>query len=126
MAGHQRTADTPAGGGRADTPAGGGQAGVILRMGIHHTSCLRLRYGGREDTEGAPTRRQGRFTNNRRTEDTRGDRERNQNDRRAHGGCKRHQQDRRDITGGSERRKAISVPLIQGGPASAAGSEEAN
>jgi hypothetical protein len=25
MAGHQRTADTPAGGGRADTPAGGGQ-----------------------------------------------------------------------------------------------------
>ena len=35
MAGHQRTADTPAGGGRADTPAGGGQAGAILRMGIH-------------------------------------------------------------------------------------------
>jgi hypothetical protein len=31
MAGHQRTADTPAGGGRADTdtPAGGGQAGAI-------------------------------------------------------------------------------------------------
>jgi hypothetical protein len=26
MAGHQRTVDTPAGGGRADTPAGGGQA----------------------------------------------------------------------------------------------------
>ena len=26
MAGHQRTADTPADGGRADTPAGGGQA----------------------------------------------------------------------------------------------------
>ena len=25
MAGHQRTADTPAGGGRADIPAGGGQ-----------------------------------------------------------------------------------------------------
>jgi hypothetical protein len=50
MAGHQRTADTPAGGGRADIPAGGGQAdtpagggqaergiggGAILRMGIH-------------------------------------------------------------------------------------------
>jgi hypothetical protein len=37
MAGHQRTADTPADGGRADTPAGGGQAdtggGAILRMG---------------------------------------------------------------------------------------------
>jgi hypothetical protein len=41
MAGHQRTADTPAGGGRADTPAGGGRADkggalcYILRMGIH-------------------------------------------------------------------------------------------
>ena len=39
MAGHQRTADTPADGGRADTPAGGGQAdtggGAILRIGIH-------------------------------------------------------------------------------------------
>jgi hypothetical protein len=35
MAGHQRTADTPAGGGRADTPAGGGQAGAVLRMGMH-------------------------------------------------------------------------------------------
>ena len=39
MAGHQRTADTPADGGRADTPAGGGQAdtggGAMLRMGIH-------------------------------------------------------------------------------------------
>jgi hypothetical protein len=36
---HQRTADTPADGGRADTPAGGGQAdtrgGAILRMGTH-------------------------------------------------------------------------------------------
>jgi hypothetical protein len=28
----QRTADTPAGGGRTDTPAGGGQGGAILRM----------------------------------------------------------------------------------------------
>ena len=39
MAGHQRTAGIPAGGGRADTPAGGGQvgipAGATLRMGIH-------------------------------------------------------------------------------------------
>ncbi len=35
MAGHQRAADTPAGGGRADTPVGGGQAGAILRMGMH-------------------------------------------------------------------------------------------
>jgi hypothetical protein len=39
MAGHQRTADTPADGGRADTPAGGGQAdtggGAMLRIGMH-------------------------------------------------------------------------------------------
>jgi hypothetical protein len=41
MAGHQRTADTPAAGGRrtggqADTPAGSGQGGgAILRMGIY-------------------------------------------------------------------------------------------
>jgi hypothetical protein len=39
MAGHQRTADTPADGGRADTPAGGGQAdtggGAMLRIGTH-------------------------------------------------------------------------------------------
>jgi hypothetical protein len=40
MAGHQRTADTPAGGGRADPPTGGGPAdlgggGAILRRGIH-------------------------------------------------------------------------------------------
>ena len=34
MAGHQRT---------ADTPAGGGQAGAILRMGIH--TCLRYCMG---------------------------------------------------------------------------------
>jgi hypothetical protein len=34
MAGHQRTADSPAGGGRADTPAGGGQGGAMLRMGM--------------------------------------------------------------------------------------------
>ena len=52
MAGHQRT---------ADTPASGGQAGAILRMGTHHT-CLR--HGEREDTEGAPTWRQGRCINN--------------------------------------------------------------
>jgi hypothetical protein len=56
---HQRTADTPADGGRADTPAGGGQAdtggGGYTTDG--HT-CFR--YGGREDTEGAPTWRQGK------------------------------------------------------------------
>ena len=57
MAGHQRTADTPAGGGRADTPAGGGQGGAMRYATDGHT-CLR--YGGMEDTEGAPTWRQGR------------------------------------------------------------------
>jgi hypothetical protein len=39
MAGNQRTAGIPAGGGRADTPAGGGQvgipAGATPRMGVH-------------------------------------------------------------------------------------------
>jgi hypothetical protein len=55
MAGHQRTADTPAGGGRADTPAGGGQAGAILRVGIHSYAMGKGRIrrepqrGGRED-----------------------------------------------------------------------------
>jgi hypothetical protein len=57
MAGHQRTADTRAGGGRTGTPAGGGQAGAILRMGIGiHAYAMgegRIRRasqrGGRED-----------------------------------------------------------------------------
>jgi hypothetical protein len=55
MAGHQRTADTPAGGGRVDTPAGGGQGGAILRMGIHAYAMGEGRIrrepqrGGRED-----------------------------------------------------------------------------
>jgi hypothetical protein len=60
MAGHQRTADTPAGGGRADTPADGGQGGAILRVGIH--ACAmgegRIRRepqrGGREDVSTPP------------------------------------------------------------------------
>jgi hypothetical protein len=59
MAGHQRTADTPADGGRADTPAGGGQAdtgGGRYTTDVH----ICLRYGGREDTEGAPTWSGGR------------------------------------------------------------------
>jgi hypothetical protein len=43
---------------RADTPAGSGQGGRYTTDG--HT-CLR--YGGREDTEGAPTWRQGRRIN---------------------------------------------------------------
>jgi hypothetical protein len=55
MAGHhhQRTADTPAGGGWADTLAGGGQAGAILRMGIQYMLTLWGKGGYR--TEGAPT-----------------------------------------------------------------------
>jgi hypothetical protein len=58
MAGHQRTADTPAGGGRADgrTPRrAADRGGAILRMGIHAH--------GREYTEGAPPWRQGRCIN---------------------------------------------------------------
>ena len=39
MAGHQRTADTPADGGRADTPAGGGQ-----RTGGHGGGALYYGY----------------------------------------------------------------------------------
>jgi hypothetical protein len=42
--------------GRADTPAGGGQAGGRYTTDGNTFS----RYGGREDTEGAPTWRQGR------------------------------------------------------------------
>jgi len=59
MAGHQRTADTPADGGRADTPAGGGQADT---GGGRYTTDMHtcLRYGGRRDTDGAPTWRQGK------------------------------------------------------------------
>jgi hypothetical protein len=55
MAGHQRTADIPADGGRADTPAGGGQGGAILRVGIHAYAMGEGRIrrepqrGGRED-----------------------------------------------------------------------------
>jgi hypothetical protein len=58
MAGHQRTADTPAGGGRADNPAGGGPGG---RYNADGHACLR--YGGRKDTERAPTRRKGGCSN---------------------------------------------------------------
>jgi hypothetical protein len=48
MAGHQRTADTPAGGGRADTPVGGGQAGAALRTADGHAlhACA-MGYGGK-------------------------------------------------------------------------------
>jgi hypothetical protein len=58
MAGYQRTADTPAGGGRADTPAGGGQADRGWRYTTDGHTCLR--HGGKEDAEGAPTIRRGR------------------------------------------------------------------
>jgi hypothetical protein len=62
MAGHQRTADTPAGGGRADTPAGGGQAGAILRMGMHayHTLWGKGGYGGSPDVEAGKAYQQKR------------------------------------------------------------------
>jgi hypothetical protein len=60
VAGHQRTVDTLAGGGRVDTPTGGGQAGATLRMGINAYAMGEGRIrrepqrGGREDasTEG--------------------------------------------------------------------------
>jgi hypothetical protein len=66
IAGHQRTADTPAGGGRADgrTPrraADSGQGGAILRMGIHAYAMGegRIRrepqHGGREDVSTTTT-----------------------------------------------------------------------
>ena len=57
MAGHQRTADIPAGCGRADTPAGGGQAGTIIQIGIHAYAMGEGRIrrepqrGGREDED---------------------------------------------------------------------------
>jgi hypothetical protein len=55
MAGHQRTAGTPVGGGRADTPAGGRQAGIpagaILRMGIHAYAMGERGYGGSPNAE---------------------------------------------------------------------------
>jgi hypothetical protein len=49
-------------GGRADTPAGSGQGGGRGRYTTDGNTCLR--YGGREDTEGAPTLRQGRCIKN--------------------------------------------------------------
>ena len=57
----QRTADTPAGGGQADgrTPRRAEDGGGRYTTDGH--TCLR--YGGREDTEGAPTWRQGRCIN---------------------------------------------------------------
>jgi hypothetical protein len=55
IAGHQRTADKPAGGGQADTPAGGGQAGIpagaILRMGIRACAMGEGGYGGSPNAE---------------------------------------------------------------------------
>jgi hypothetical protein len=56
MAGHQRTADTPADGGRADTPAGGGQAdtgGGALYYGRAYMLTLwgKGGYGGSPNVE---------------------------------------------------------------------------
>jgi hypothetical protein len=53
MAGHQRTADTPVGGGRADTPAGGGQAGAITYYGWVYMLTLwgKEGYGGYPNAE---------------------------------------------------------------------------
>ena len=56
MAGHQRKADTPAGGRRADTPAGGGQAGAILWMGIHAYARGKGENGGSPNAEAGKNR----------------------------------------------------------------------
>ena len=57
MAGHQQTAEAPAGGGRADTPAGSGQAGTMLRMDIDAYAT------GEGRIWREPQRRQGRRIN---------------------------------------------------------------
>jgi hypothetical protein len=61
MAGHQRTADTPAGGGRADTPVGGGQGGAILQMGILYVLTLwgKGGYGGSPNVEAGKMHQHG-------------------------------------------------------------------
>jgi hypothetical protein len=53
MAGHQRTADTPAGGAaETPTPAGGGQAGAMLRIGVHMLALWgKGGYGGSPNVE---------------------------------------------------------------------------
>jgi hypothetical protein len=59
MAGHQRTAETPAGGGRADTPAGDGQAdtgGGALHYGWW--ACM-LTLGGKGGFGGSPNAEAG-------------------------------------------------------------------
>jgi hypothetical protein len=58
MAGHQRTADTPAGGGRADgrTPRwAADRGGAILRMGIHAYAMGKGGCGGSPDVEAGKT-----------------------------------------------------------------------
>jgi hypothetical protein len=61
VAGDQRAPGIPAGGGRADTPAGGGQAAFRRALFIPHYGWKYvLALWGKRDTEGAPTRRQGR------------------------------------------------------------------
>ena len=62
MAGRQRTADTPAGGGRADTPAGGGQAGATVYYGWMYMLTLPVwgkgGYGGSPSAEAGKTYQQ--------------------------------------------------------------------
>jgi hypothetical protein len=63
VAGHQRTAGIPAGGGRADTPAGGGLAGIPVGAILYYGWAYMLALWGKGDTEGAPTWRQVRRIN---------------------------------------------------------------
>ena len=63
MAGHQRTADTPADGGRADTPAGGGQAdtGGALCYGWACMLTLRSTLWGKGGYGGSPNVEAGKM-----------------------------------------------------------------
>ena len=55
MAGHQRTADAPAGGGRADTPARAADRRAFRRALLYYGWAYMLALRGKGDTEGAPT-----------------------------------------------------------------------
>jgi hypothetical protein len=66
--GGQRTADTPADGGRTDTPAPGGRrtgghSGGRYNTNGHIIRARAMRYGEKGDMEGAPTWRQERYIN---------------------------------------------------------------
>jgi hypothetical protein len=59
MAGHQRTADTPAGSGRAEIPAGGGQAD--RGGGLYYGWAYMLTLGGKGGYGGSPNVEAGKM-----------------------------------------------------------------